>query len=217
MRCLIDQHTAALAAPGSAPGALVVVALRTPPVRDDPVRPADGADFPVVDDLLESNVERVVALVEHDAEAELRVRLGEGIELLHLLGIDTGRLFDQRVHPAGEGVDAHLRVQKVRNAGDDGVDLAALQQLKVVVVKLCSRVLGGDNIRFGRVGVGDRGDHHIGHEAIGDELGIHRTLGAEPDDSEANPVGLDVVGHETAFRSVVVVLLVLMAWPARSG
>ena len=98
--CLVDQHAAALPAPGGPPGGLVVVALRPPPGGDDPAGVADRADLAVVDDLLDPLVQRVVALVEHDREGQLRVGRRVRVELGDLPGVDPGRLLDQGVDAA---------------------------------------------------------------------------------------------------------------------
>src|SRR5699024_8611752 len=73
MRGLVDQDAAAFAAPGGAPFALLIVAVRAPPGVDDPVGAADLAELAGSDDLLDLLVELVGALVEHDAERDVRV------------------------------------------------------------------------------------------------------------------------------------------------
>ena len=94
---LIDQHAAALAAPGGPPFALLIVAVRPPPGVDDPVHTADFAQFAglhQVGSFLYSSLVRWLNMMPKAAG------LGGSIfvHLAHLLGIHGGRLFHQRMH-----------------------------------------------------------------------------------------------------------------------
>src|SRR5690242_6576753 len=109
VRGLVDQDATTLAAPGGPPIGLVVVALWTPPGRDDPAGPPDRPDLAGVDDLLDPLVERVVALIEHDPEGELGMGGRAVVELLDLTGVDAGRFLHQGMDSRLQGRDAHLR------------------------------------------------------------------------------------------------------------
>src|SRR5215212_645019 len=73
VRSLVDQNPTTFAAPGASPCALVVVDLGTPPGRDDPTGVPNLTDLTRTHDFFDFPVERVVALVEHDGECELRL------------------------------------------------------------------------------------------------------------------------------------------------
>ncbi|HET9873990.1 MAG TPA: hypothetical protein VFP89_15510 [Propionibacteriaceae bacterium] len=129
VRHLVHQD---LAAPSGPPFGLVVVALRPPPGGDDPGGVAQGAECARSQERLQITVERVGALVEEDAEGELRLAGRDVDELAGLLGADPDGLLDHCVHPVLEGVDAHLRVQVVRHRGHDRIDVTGDHHVGVV-------------------------------------------------------------------------------------
>jgi hypothetical protein len=188
VRRLVDEDAAPLAAPGGAPRTGVVVPLRPPPGGDDPVGAPDRADLAGLDDLLEPTVERVHALVEHDAEGELRLRGGERDEIVRLLRVHAGRLVDERVDSAAERRDAHLRVQVVRHGRDDRVDVAARDHLEVVLMDRDVGVGRPRQVLLGRVDVADGPDRQVRDHALRDHLGIHPPLLAQSDDAEPHSV-----------------------------
>src|SRR5215216_7898167 len=98
MRSLVNKYPASFAAPRTPPGALVVVGLRAPPGRDDPAGVADCANPTAADDLLDPAVQRVVALVKHDRERQLRLRRRDRVQLFDLLGVHAGRLLQQNMN-----------------------------------------------------------------------------------------------------------------------
>src|SRR5690606_1385582 len=65
VRALVEQHAAALAAPGRAPAAGGVVGLGAEPICDDPVDATDFAELAALDEVADLDVVVVGALVEH--------------------------------------------------------------------------------------------------------------------------------------------------------
>ena len=189
VRGLVDQHAAPLAAPGGAPGALVVVALRTPPRGDDPARVPQLAQLAALNQVAQVDVERVGALVEHHRGGAVAGLSGVIEQRAGLRGVHTDRLLDQHVQAGVEGVDAHLGVQVVRNGGDHRVHLAAGQHVVVIGEERYAEALGG--FALGLVGVADGGELNVGHPTPAQEAGVVAALSAEADDSHAD----GAIGH----------------------
>ena len=121
---LIEQHAAALALPGRAPGAGIEIALRAEPVGHDHARAADLAQLAGGDDLLHPPVRRVRALVEHGAERPA-ARVRRRVQLAHLAGEHARRLFQQHVHARGKGLLRLRHMRPVRGRDQHRVDLPA--------------------------------------------------------------------------------------------
>ena len=91
--------------------------------------------------------------------------------------------------------DAHLRVQVVRHRGDHRVHVAAGQQRLVVGVERDAVLRRRPARALVGVGVGEAPMHHVGDQAVGDELRVHGALGSEADDAEPDLAGHVLVGH----------------------
>ncbi|MOA35297.1 hypothetical protein D3C78_1567400 [compost metagenome] len=68
VRRLIYQNTAAFAAPCRSPFALLIITLRSPPCRNEPVRASNCANIAIVDYFLQLLIERVAALVKDNSK-----------------------------------------------------------------------------------------------------------------------------------------------------
>ena len=138
------------------------------------------------DQRLEIGVDRVGALVEHDREGGLGMGGREVVHLLHLLGVDAGRLLGEGVDALADRGDRHLRVQEVRHGRHHGVHVAGVEHREVVVVERHVRVLLGGDVLLRGVGVRDRAEGHALDPPVGEQAGVHAALGAEPDDPETD-------------------------------
>ena len=145
-----------------------------------------GAELTRRQQRLQVLVQRVGALVEEDAEGELRLGGRDVDELAGLPGVDADGLLDESVHPVLEGVDAHLRVQVVGHGGHDGVHVAGGHHLGVVGVERDTVGVGG-LLLLGQ-DVADGPETHAGHPVVGQQGGVQATLSAEPDDAEPNRI-----------------------------
>ena len=194
---LIHQHAAALAAPGGAPGAGAVVAVRPPPAVDDPAGTADLAQLTALHQGLHLLVQLVGALVEHDAEGHVGVPGGAFVHLPHSLGIHAGGLFHQHVHAMLQAVDGDLRVQVVGDGGDHRVAGARGDHVLPVPEEGVLRVLLTAQLLLGGVDVAQRTQGAVGRtlrrghagEALGlaaEEPGIGRALVADADQAESD-------------------------------
>ena len=101
---LIQQHAAALASPGGAPGPGIVVQLAAIPVGDGPGHALHGAQLAAVQDLLHFAVNAVGALVEHQREG-LAAFPGSFQHRLHLLGVHSHGLFAQHMQAVAQRMD----------------------------------------------------------------------------------------------------------------
>ena len=197
MGSLVDQDTAAFATPGSTPCALLVVAVRTPPGVDHPLRAADLAQLTAGNDLLDLLVQLVGALVEHDAEGNFGMSLSAGDHLLNILAADAGGLLAQNVHAMLHSVDGDLVVQVVRNSGDDGINSAAgdhilpiLEEGHIGVLLLAHLLLLGIDITQSAqcAVVGARCADHAGERSgsVGQEASIAAALSTDTDQAITN-------------------------------
>ena len=180
MRALVQEHAAALALPGRAPAAAVVVGLRAEPGGDDPVHAGDLSELAALDDLAQLDVVRVGALVEHRGEDDLLVLVRRD-EALAVGLVDRDGLLDERVDALRERVDADRRVVVVGRLDHDRVHLARADELAAVREL---EVLVAVAVHLGRHDVADRGEPRALDEAaldVGDVAGAHV---ADADDAD---------------------------------
>ena len=187
VRALVEQHAAALAVPGGAPGAGVIVVLRAVPIGDDPVDALELAQLPAVDHLLDLAVDAVCALVEHHAKDQIRVLVGLGVHLAHLLGVDACGLFAEHVQVVLEALDGERRVLVVRHRDEDGVHKAAGDQVAA---------LREDGDRIAQLGLGPVAplltavshgrDLDLGQEPLLVVADVARAHVARADDAQTN-------------------------------
>ena len=135
MRALVDQHAAAFSGPGASPSALIVISLRTVPVRDYPVYTLDTAQPAAFDEFLCETVQLVGALVIHYAEYEFGFGSRDLVHLSDRLRIHARGFFDKCVQPFFQRVDGDYGVIVVRSGDKDGVYLSRVYQRLVIVEK----------------------------------------------------------------------------------
>ncbi len=193
---LVEQDAAALARPGGAPGARVVVGLGAVPVGDDPARALEGAQLAGIHDLLDLAVDVVGALVEHHTELELGMAVGLGHHLAHLKGVDAGGLLAHDMESGLHGLDGVAGVVVVGDGDDDGVDEPRGDHLVGGVEKgghfdVEVGVLGPAlfdvalrPLQAGGVMVGDGGDYDLGAGAAGDVIEVAGAHVAHAEDAE---------------------------------
>jgi len=121
MRALVEQHAAAFAGPCRAPTAQLVIRLGAKPVRDDPVDPANPAEFATLDEFVDFFVARVGALLEHDGKDKLRVLLC-GDESFPIGFMGGNRFLHEHVQAALQRVDAADSVIEVRCCNEHGIN-----------------------------------------------------------------------------------------------
>ena len=125
VRTLIEQHAAALAAPGRPPGTRIVIRLRTVPVGDDPACAANLAVVAALHQLAHLAVDAVCALVEHHTEHDIAL-FCDGVHRLDLLCIHAGGLFAHDVDALLHSFHRQRRVEIVRSRDDDRIHKAAV-------------------------------------------------------------------------------------------
>ena len=76
VQALVEQHAAALALPGRAPAAARVIGLGAKPIGDDPVDAHDLAQFAALNQLLDLQIARLGAHLEHAGEDDLGMSAG---------------------------------------------------------------------------------------------------------------------------------------------
>ena len=96
MRALVEQHSAALARPGGAPVAGIVVTLRTVPVGDYPVYALYRAYFSVLYHFTHFAVNAVGSLVEHHGKQPFAFT-GNSHHFFDLFRVHAGGLFANNV------------------------------------------------------------------------------------------------------------------------
>ena len=187
MRTLVEQDAAALARPGGAPVAGIVVGLRAIPVGDDPVGAADAAVITALHQLAHLAIDAVCALVEHHAEDDLRVLRRFLIHLAYLPCVHPGRFFHHHMDTAAQAVNRIFRVIVVRHADHAGVDPAAVQQrLGAVIAQNRHRQIFARPLQPGRLHVGHRRQFKIRAFPFRHMLCMCRTHVADTDDTESD-------------------------------
>ena len=131
MRALVGQDAAALAAPGGAPVAGIVVVLGAVPVGDDPVDTADLAKVAGLNQVLDLDVRVTGALVQHDALHKLRMLGALRKKTLRVSLVDAQGLLDVEVHPVVHGHDRQVGMLEVGNLNHHKVDAGLLEKLLV--------------------------------------------------------------------------------------
>ena len=127
MRALVEQDAAALAAPGCAPSAGIIICLRAVPVGDEPVEAMQLAVFAALHDFAQLDIHGICPLIEHQREHFVALR-GDFVHFANLLCIDTCGLFAEHMDAVGQTVFDYRRVRIVRRCDYNSVDLARVNE-----------------------------------------------------------------------------------------
>ena len=130
MRALVEKHAAPLATPGRAPAAGRVIRLGAEPIGDDPVDPADRAEFAAVNHFANFDVIRVSALVKHLGEHD-RLPGMPGNKPLAIGLVDPERFFGEHMETGSERRQPDGGMCVVRRGDDNGVHRAGLEEFLV--------------------------------------------------------------------------------------
>ena len=153
VRALVQQNTAAFAAPRRTPAAGAVVGFAAEPRRDDPVRPLDLAEFALFDQLLDFNVVRIRPLIEHRGEDQFRMRLMGGDQPHGVRLVDGNRLLGQNMQTIVQGVDTDGRMEIMRRRDQNGINKAAANHLRTIRKSFDIRIF----LQFRGIDVADGG------------------------------------------------------------
>ncbi len=181
VRTLVEQHAAAFAGPGGAPGARSVIGLRAEPVGNDPIDATDLAELTTLDQLADLLVVGVGALIEHRRKDLLPV-LMRGQEPFAVSFVDRDGFFHQHVQTGLERGDADRDVVKVWCRDEDRVDDPSGDH----------RVSRGEPwdvrelVKSGGVDVANGGQLEARDLAGADVAGVRCTHVAETDDTKAD-------------------------------
>ena len=132
VQALVEQHAAALALPGGAPAAAGVVGLGAEPVGDDPAHAHDLAQFAALDELLDLQVARLGAQLEHAGENLLGILLVRGDQPLGVGFVRGDGLLHHHVQALLQRGDAQRGVLVMRRGDDHRVHQAGADQLLAV-------------------------------------------------------------------------------------
>ena len=201
MRALVQQHAAALAAPGGPPVPAVIIVLAAVPVGDEPVGPADPPVPAALDQLPHLPVHAVGPLIEHHREHGFGMLFRLRVHFPNLLRIDSGRLFAQHMNPPPEALDDIFRMVVVGNRDHAGVQQPAVQHgqgvVKISDVRRHVFPGPGDPVR---IDVRDGNKLNVRNPVFpGQTAGIGGALIADADNTET-----DFFSHNTCLLIIIV-------------
>ena len=169
MRALVEQHAAALAAPGRAPSAGIIICLRAIPVGDEPVEAVQPAVFAALHDFAQLDIHGIRPLIEHQREHFVALRC-DFVHFANLLCINARGLFAEHMDAVSQTVFDYRRVRIVRRCDYNSVDLARVNEglggVKAfyLAASVMAFLLGA--LKLCGIDIGYRGENHLGDETV---------------------------------------------------
>ncbi len=127
---LVDDHAAAFVRPGSAPWTAAIVFVGAIPDRAG-AHPEQSSQLAAIDDRLEFARQRLESHLEDDAERDV----GAFTRADHRIAFrkaDRHCFFDDDMFARGGGINRHRRVQVVRCANRNSIDIVAREEVTVI-------------------------------------------------------------------------------------
>ena len=152
MQALVEQHAAAFPLPGSAPSTAGIVSLGPEPIRHDPAYAHHLAHLPALDQLLDFEITRLGAKLEHAGENHFGILAVRGDQPFGIGFVRRDRFFDHGMDALVQRRDAQCGMLVMRRGNDDGINQPGANQLFAIRENLERFV----PFQFARDGIGNR-------------------------------------------------------------